>query len=189
MKKILLPCFDFFREESTCLSKEIFDKLTENPVEGVVPILLPVSWEKIDGAVKDLLNYEADAVLFLGNGRGSHYRLEKIGMNVQGDNIRDNFDQKCQGDEIDKRGVAAYFSTWDLPRLQQEMNKRSLPCIMSYFPGVFLCNGAYYRALREETKRVKKRAIALLHLTFEREARDDLKLILDAAQASLEKEI
>ena len=184
---MLFACFDFFRDEEKCLSKEAYELLSKN---GKYPSrLLPVSWEKIDDAVAKLTKEDFDALVILGNGRGETHKIEKLAVNAQGTNILDNSDVRCQGDLIAHDGKAAYFSTWDVEKLSTAMAKEGLPTQISYFSGLFLCNGAYYRALRNESQKLERRPIVLLHLSPERNISSDLPKILQALEISLNRTI
>ena len=120
---MLFACFDFFRDEEKCLSKEAYELLTKN---GKYPVrLLPVSWEKIDDAVANLTKEDFDALVILGNGRGETHKIETLAVNAQGTNILDNSDARCQGDLISHDGKAAYFSTWDVEKLSTAMAKEA----------------------------------------------------------------
>ena len=57
------------------------------------------------------------------------------------------------------------------------------------FSGLFLCNGAYYRALRYESQKLERRPIVLLHLSPERNIGSDLPKILQALEISLNRTI
>lgn len=185
MEKVVLACFDFFRDEEFCLSKEIYDYLKKRPDRHFEPVLLPVDWREFPKALEEVMQMPARGVLFLGNGRGSSYRIEKIGINAQGTNIRDNQDRSCEGDEIIKNAPTAYFSTWNIEKFKEEMNAQGLPCIISYYSGVFLCNGSLYRALHYNQETGGQKPITLLHLTPERRTTEDLPQILKAVLASL----
>jgi len=183
MKRILFACFDFFRDEEVCFSKEAFELLLKN--KQYPARLLSVSWEKIDDAVKNLMQEDFEALVVLGNGRGETHKIEKLAVNAQGTNILDNSDDRCQGDVIAPDGKAAYFSTWEVEKLNDELQKEGLPSQISYFSGLFLCNGAYYRALSFESRSLVRRPIVLLHLSPERNIRLDLPKILRALDSSL----
>lgn len=183
--KILIACFDRFRDEEECASLEAFLRLEEKPESGFAARLLSVSWEKNPEEIEEICREDWKALVFFGNGRGEEHKVEKLGLNAQGTNILDNLDRRCDGDLITKGGKAAYFATWDTERLVLELRCASVPCQLSYYPGLFLCNGSLYRALHHESAKEKKRPVALLHLSPERKIAEDLPAILRALRDSL----
>ena len=187
MMRLLFACFDFFRDEEVCLSKEVYELLSKN--KQAAARLLPVSWEKIDESVEALMKEDFEALVILGNGRGETHKIEKLAVNAQGTNILDNSGARCQGDAISKDGKAAFFSTWNVEALNEEMRSLGLPSQISYFSGLFLCNGAYYRALSHDCGKIERRPIVLLHLSPERNIASDLPLILKALASSLNRTI
>ena len=186
MKNIFFACFDFFRDEEKCLSKEAFEILTKEKENAV---LLPVDWEKIDGDAEKITRGNFEALVIFGNGRGETHKIEKLAVNAQGTNILDNQDKRCGSDLISPDGKAAFFSTWPVEKLFDELQKAGLPSQVSYFSGLFLCNGAYYRALRNESQKLERRPVVLLHLSPERNIGSDLPKILQALEISLNRTI
>ena len=182
MKNIFFACFDFFRDEEKCLSKEAYEILRKEKQNAV---LLPVDWEKIDGDVEKITRGDFEALVIFGNGRGETHKIEKLAVNAQGTNILDNLNKRCGGDLISPDGKAAFFSTWPVEKLFDELQKAGLPSQVSYFSGLFLCNGAYYRALSVERQKAAPRPVVLFHLSPEREIKEDLPKILTALDASL----
>ncbi|MBO7435562.1 hypothetical protein J6U76_06190 [bacterium] len=183
--KILLACFDVFRDEEVCRSLEAYRWLQKNPSEDFSARLLTVSWEENKKETEEIAGEDWRAVVFLGNGRGDEYKIEKLGLNAQGTNILDNFNRRCLGDKILEEGRAAYFTSWDAEKLLEEMRRSGVPCQISYYPGLFLCNGSLYRLLHHESGKQKKRPTLLLHLSPDREIEKDLPGILLALKESL----
>ena len=184
-EKILAACFDRFRDEETCVSKEAYLWLKKKEEGAFSARLLTVSWEKNQEEMELIRREDWKAVVFLGNGRGEEHKIEKLGLNAQGPNILDNQDKRCQGDVILKEGKAAYFATWNTERLQEELRNNQIPCRISYYPGLFLCNGSLYRSLYYESLKETKRPTVLLHLSPERPIAKDLPGILKALEDSL----
>ncbi|MBR5624290.1 hypothetical protein IKW72_09105 [bacterium] len=183
--KILLGCFDVFRDEDVCRSREAYFWLKENKNDAFAARLLTVGWEENRRETEAIAQEDWRAVVFLGNGRGGEHKIEKLGLNAQGTNILDNRNERCGRDVILEEGKAAYFSVWNTEKLLEEMRKKAIPCQLSYYPGLFLCNGSLYRSLHHESGKKEKRPTLLIHLSPEREIAKDLPGILEALQDSL----
>jgi len=182
-KKTLIACFDVFRDEDVRASVEAYESL--KGLSGVSSRLVPVSWAKLGECAADLEKEDFSALLIFGNGRGDSHKLEKLALNAQGVNIADNEGKRCLEDRVEKTGKAACFSTFPTERLEEELLARGIPCQLSYFPGLFLCNALYYKLLRREEEKARPRPVLLFHLSPERKIKEDLSAILEAAAASL----
>ncbi|MBR5902323.1 hypothetical protein IKZ40_08280 [bacterium] len=184
-EKILLACFDVFRDEEVCRSREAFLWLKKKKSDDFAARLLTVGWEENRRETEEIAGENWRAVVLLGNGRGGEHKIEKLGLNAQGTNILDNQSERCGRDVIIQEGKAAYFSVWDTEKLLEEMRGSGIPCQISYYPGLFLCNGSLYRLLHHESKKERKRPTLLLHLSPERDIEKDLPGILESLKRSL----
>jgi pyroglutamyl-peptidase len=135
---------------------EPFGGLVRNPSADVAravaggaieAAVLPVDYERVGPALRDLLEHAWDAVLLLGVAVGRpQISLERVAINFRDRMRPDNAGLVPEDAAVVPGGPAAYFSTLPLERLLGALVAEGLPAAISLSAGAYLCNAAFYLA-------------------------------------------
>jgi pyroglutamyl-peptidase len=94
-----------------------------------------------------LLEYRPRAVLCLGVAQmRREIHLERVALNLDDATLPDNAGDLATGRPIDPDGPAAYWSTFPLEAMQQQVAGRGIPVAISNHAGTFVCNHVFYTA-------------------------------------------
>ncbi|MHC4937814.1 MAG: pyroglutamyl-peptidase I [Planctomycetota bacterium] len=114
---------------------------------GVTGAVLPVEYQRIGGALRELLDQSWDAVVLMGVAvQRPVLTIEKVAINY-GDPARpDNAGYCPDPPELVEDGPDAYFSTLPIERLLAALQEEQVPAAISYTAGPYLCNASMYWA-------------------------------------------
>ena len=127
---------------------------------------LPVSFVRTGEVVRKILNEaRPDVLVMLGQrGTGQSIDVERIAVNMM-DSAKPDNDGDCpQEQQIATDGEAAYFSNLPVKDLRDAVLQKGIPAKVSNSAGLYVCNSAYYFALKEiYEKKLLARAV-FVHL-------------------------
>lgn len=170
MNKIVVTAFEPFGIIPTNSSLEILKTLSEDYQK----IVLPVSYEKCDTLLKDiLLNQKPDYLILLGQAQNRHtISLEQGAINLINTPTRDNDGKFYLNKIIKEDGNDGYFNTIDASRLVEELAS-TYPISLSYSAGVYVCNYAFYLALYYVSKLNLSTKIGFIHFPLYQHQTED----------------
>ena len=150
MKKILITAFEPFGGERINPAQAVLERLPE-AISGAALYrsVLPVSYRKSAALLLEQIErVRPDAVVMLGQAGGrAKITPERIAVNLDHCEARDNDGEQRIDSVIDPEGPAAYFSTLPVHAMLQEMRKCEVGCAMSASAGAFVCNHVSYEVL------------------------------------------
>lgn len=133
-------------------SAELARRIDGSTIAGtpVVGRILPVDIERIDGAIRDVLQeIEPVAVINLGLVAGEPVvRLERVALNLAAFEIPDNAGRLVEDRALERAGAVALWARLDLAKIRQALLEQGIPARLSSTAGTYLCNAAMYRFLR-----------------------------------------
>jgi pyroglutamyl-peptidase len=112
--------------------------------------VLPTEYRKCDRMIeKALKETRPDAVLMFGLAAArKKIALECVALNVDHSETPDNAGKKPWRRAIDPRGPVLLEATLPIDRLHAALRRARIPVSVSYHAGTYVCNHAFYRALR-----------------------------------------
>lgn len=153
---VLVTFFEPFDGRKTNLSQLAVEKLRSRKSsvawkkEGVVFVLLPVTFSKVEGILEKLIKKHAVSRLLLtGESRKApKIQLERLALNVAHAAIADNSGTRYNLTELEAAESLALMTQCDIEALSTQMKKAGLPNRISHHAGTFVCNAAYYHGLK-----------------------------------------
>jgi len=125
---------------------------------------------------KALREIRPDAVLMFGLAANrKKISLECVALNVDHTETPDNAGRRPWRRAIDPRGPALLEATLPIDRMHAALKRAKVPVSVSYHAGTYVCNHAFYRALR----RAGRARVAFIHVP-ERAKPGRLRRALDA---------
>ncbi|HTF56841.1 MAG TPA: pyroglutamyl-peptidase I [Planctomycetota bacterium] len=112
--------------------------------------VLPTEFRGCDRALDSALREtRPDAVLMFGlDGRRKRLALECVALNVDHAEKPDNAGRQPWRRPIDPRGPTVVESTLPVDRLHSALRRAGMAVAVSYHAGTYVCNHAFYRAVR-----------------------------------------
>ncbi|HEU4339267.1 MAG TPA: pyroglutamyl-peptidase I [Planctomycetota bacterium] len=146
--------------------------------------VLPTEFRKCDRMIDQALREtRPDAVLMFGLAAGrKKFALECVALNVDHTETPDNAGRRPWRRPIDPRGPALLEATLPIDRLHGALRREKIPVSVSYHAGTYVCNHAFYSALR----RAGRARVAFIHVP-ERAAPGRLRRVLDALVKAVAK--
>ena len=148
--KILLTAFDPFADEKINPTLEVLKKLEDNILDvQLIKLELPTVFDKSSKILEEKIKeVKPDVILSLGQAGGrSKITVERIAINVDDANIKDNEGNKPIDQKIKNDGENAYFSTLPIKAIVEEIKKAGIPAEISNSAGTFVCNHIMYEDL------------------------------------------
>lgn len=148
--KILLTAFDPFANEKINPTLEVFKKIEDNILNvQLIKLELPTVFGKSSKILEEKIKEaEPDVILSLGQAGGRlKITVERIAINVDDANIKDNEGNKPIDQKIRNDGENAYFSTLPIKAIVEEIKKAGIPAEISNTAGTFVCNHIMYEGL------------------------------------------
>ncbi|GEN54581.1 pyroglutamyl-peptidase I [Halobacillus faecis] len=151
MKKLLLTGFEPFLDFPINPTTHIVEELKGKEMNGyqIEGRILPVDYNKSGQEILEhIQDVEPDAVISLGLAAG-RYKMtpERIAINCNESNEKDNEGNTPEGDRIQKEGPDGLFSTLPIRRFVEDLQARGYPAEVSNTAGTYLCNHVMYQAL------------------------------------------
>ena len=124
--------------------------------------VLPTEFRRCDRTIdRALRDTRPDAVLMFGlAAKRKKISLECVALNVDHSESPDNAGRKPWRRAIDPRGPALLESTVPIDRMHAALRRARIPVAVSYHAGTYVCNHAFYRALR----RAGRAPVAFVHV-------------------------
>lgn len=148
--KILLTAFDPFADEKINPTLEVLKKLEDNILDvQLIKLELPTVFGKSSKILEEKIKEaKPDVILSLGQAGGrSKITVERIAINIDDANIKDNEGNKPIDQKIKDDGENAYFSTLPIKAIVEEIKKAGIPAEISNTAGTFVCNHIMYEDL------------------------------------------
>ena len=170
MPSVLLTAFepyDQWEENSSWLAIVELTRWLED-TSHITTRRYPVCFDSVRKRLAEDLRGNYDLVLHLGQAPGStHIRLEAVGLNVH-----------ANGQPLVAGAPAAYRSSLDLSRWQQQLVQAGIPAQVSQHAGTYLCNATLFLSqhILAEQKLSSQAAFIHLPLTPAQAAREPTML-------------
>ena len=153
---ILVTSFEPFAGRKTNLSHLAVEKLRSRKTprlwkeERVVFASLPVTFSKVESILEKLIKkYSVSKILLTGeNRKAPKIQLERVALNVAHADLADNSGTRYNLAELDQNESLALMSSMGIELLRKKLKKGGLPNRISHHGGTFVCNAAYYHALK-----------------------------------------
>lgn len=131
----------------------------------VIAERLPVSFYRVADVLKTKVEqHTPDLVIMLGQSAiADRIKLERVALNIMDSAMGDNDGVKPDEEPIDKSGAAALFTSLPIKKLRSAIETKGINVKISNSAGLYVCNRAYYEALRMCKERVVMQAI-FVHL-------------------------
>ena len=150
MKKLLITGFDSFNSASVNPSWEAVKLLPDTVGEYEIHRLqLPTVYGKAPRLLLEKADeIRPDVIISVGQAGGRDaVTPERIAVNIRAARIADNEGTLLDGDRIDSKGPAAYFSTLPVEAMRDAIRAADLPAAVSNTAGSFVCNDVLYSML------------------------------------------
>lgn len=126
---------------------------------------LPVSFARVGKALRSAVElHSPDLLIMLGQSAvADRIKLERVTLNIMDSAMGDNDGVKPDEEPIDKSGAAALFTSLPIKKLRSAIETKGINVKISNSAGLYVCNRAYYEALRMCKERGAMQAI-FVHL-------------------------
>lgn len=167
--KLLITAFDPFGGESKNPAQEAL-ALLPDAYHGaqIQKRNVPTAFFESARVLREALAlYHPDAVVLLGQAGGREgLTVERVAINVDDADIRDNLGRQPRDEPIEKAGPAAYFATLPVKAMVKAVREAGLKAGVSNSAGTFVCNHLLYSVLHHiSVHRLPCRA-GFIHLPF-----------------------
>lgn len=151
--KIILTGFDTFNNDEINPSYEAIKNIKIKDVTIKV-VKLPVVYNKCFIELeKEIISFKPDYVLCFGLASGRKYITpEQVAINYMYCYAPDNENVIYNGEKIISDNVDAIFTSINLPKIIDELNKNDDYYRLSLSAGAYVCNNLYYHVLKNQDK-------------------------------------
>lgn len=142
MTRVLVTGFEPFGGSKINPSQQLVEALDG----GVAKALLPVSYARAAGALRDAIaEHDPDVVICFGQADGrTGISIERFAHNLDEATTTDNDEATGSGSPIDPDGPAAYAGSLPVDDIVAALHKEGIPAAPSRDAGGFLCNHVFY---------------------------------------------
>ena len=194
--KVLITGFEPFKKEKVNPSWEVCKRLSEE-IEGmhIAVRKLPVVFDEArKKAAEYFNNVNPDVVLHLGEAGGrTHISVERIAVNRDDAEIKDNKGLKREDNPIEPEGEDGYFATIPVVKVVEALKKAGIPAVVSNSAGTYLCNHVFYGTLHHVKKENLSTKVGFIHLPYlpeqtvdkPRKASMSLELMVEAVKVAV----
>lgn len=166
-KTILLTGFGLWGEEKKNTSWELLcDWQLELP-EGWQAAIhqLPVSWRDAPQLLEDLLEtIQPSAVVCFGMGRSNAFEIEKIAINLNDPELKDNAGMFADSEHVIPKAAPAYYTGLPSKEIRNALIEKKIPCAYSRSAGGYLCNHVFYRLMWSLDQRRRSIPAGFIHV-------------------------
>lgn len=152
MHRILITGFEPFGEYHENSSWEVARRVTSCSVVGteVAAEQLPVSFARVGKALRSAVElHTPDLLIMLGQSAvADRIKLERVALNMMDSAMGDNDGVKPDEEPIYKGEESALFTLLPIKRLRSAIEAKGINVKISNSAGLYVCNRAYYEALR-----------------------------------------
>ena len=185
---ILVTCFEPFGGRKTNLSQLALEKLRSRKTsrawkeEEIVFACLPVTFSKVEGILENLVKkHSVSRILLTGeNRKAKQIQLERLALNVAHSDLADNSATKYNLAELDQTKSLALMTKCNIETLCSKMKKAGLSNRISHHGGTFVCNAAYYYALKNSKNSLFIHLPARLPVGRKRRGKSHIDCLADA---------
>lgn len=133
----------------------------------VVKEILPVSFMRVGAVLRSVVErHNPELIILLGQAAGIDYiKLERIAINMMDARGADNDGYAPDEQIIDSSAPTAYITPLKIKTLCQAIARRGIEAKVSNSAGLYVCNRAYFEALRLCNERGSTKAI-FVHLPY-----------------------
>lgn len=154
--KILITSFDAFAGRKTNLSRRAVERLRQrfdelvDRADEIVFERLPVAFHASERLITEFIAaIRPSTVLLVGeHRRARRFHLEQIALNVAHANLADNAGVRLHDQPLLSTGPLALRTSIDCRRMIDRLHRDGIPAALSHHGGTFVCNAAYFTALR-----------------------------------------
>lgn len=167
--KVVVTGFEPFRKEKVNPSWEVCKRLAERERDNVTVTVekLPVVYDEARRKAVELLSIHPDVVLHLGEAGGrTHISVERVAINCDEADIKDNKGTKRDGERIETRGEDGLFATIPIKEIVKALKKARIPAVISDSAGTFLCNHVFYGTLEHVRREGLPTRAGFIHLPY-----------------------
>jgi pyroglutamyl-peptidase len=177
--RVLVTGFNPFGKHRKNPTQRLAHEADRRAVGGAVLAgrVLPTEFRKCDRMIDQALREtRPDAVLMFGLAANrKKLALECVALNIDHTEQADNAGRRPWRRAIDPRGPALLEATLPIDRMHAALKRAKVPVTVSYHAGTYVCNHAFYRALRG----AGRARVAFIHVP-QRAAPARLRRALDA---------
>lgn len=152
MLKVLITGFEPFGGYSENSSWEVAQQVTSCGIEGaeIVAEQLPVSFARVGEVLRSAIElHTPDLVIMLGQSAvADRIKLERVALNMMDSAMGDNDGVKPDEEPICEGEESALFTSLPIKRLRSAIEAKGINVKISNSAGLYVCNCAYYEALR-----------------------------------------
>jgi len=189
-KKILVTGFDPFGGEKINPALEAVKRLPDKIgdikiVKCEIPTVFGKSTDVLLSAVR---NECPSAVLCIGQAGGRpNITVERIAINCDDANIKDNEGNQPVDSKIAADGPAAYFTTLPIKAMVKDMLAAGIPATVSNTAGTFVCNHIMYSILHYAAQNYPDMKAGFVHIPYlPQQTADKPSMSLDCILKGLE---
>ena len=150
--RVLVTGFEPFGEYSENSSWEVARQVVSCGVIGaeVVAEQLPVSFARVSEDLRCAIElHTPDLLIMLGQSAAAdRIKLERVALNMMDSAMGDKDGAKPDEDPIDENGAAALFTSLPIKKMRSAIEAKGINVKISNSAGLYVCNCAYYEALR-----------------------------------------
>ena len=167
--KVLITGFDPFNGETINPAFEAI-KLLPNTILDVdiikleIPTVFKKSMEYIEKIIE---NVNPDVIILVGQAGGrSSITVERVAINIDDTNIKDNEGNMPIDIKIKEDGENAYFSNLPIKKKKKKMINNNIPANISNDAGTFVCNHVMYGTLYLINKKYNNIKSCFIHVPY-----------------------
>lgn len=150
--RVLVTGFEPFGGYSENSSWKVARRVASCGIAGVEVAAeqLPVSFARVGKALRCAVElHSPDLLIMLGQSAvADRIKLERVALNIMDSAMGDNDGVKPDEEPIDKSDAAALFTSLPIKRLRSAIEAKGINVKISNSAGLYVCNRAYYEALR-----------------------------------------
>ena len=154
---------------------------------GVQKVRLPVSFARVGGEIRGIVDGGPDAVVCVGEAGGRDaIAVERVALNLMDARIPDNDGAQPADAPIDPHGPVARLATLPTRGIVRCINEAGLPAALSYTAGTYVCNAAFYALLDAVERSGRPVPAGFIHVPARGMAAEDIARGLAAAARCIE---
>ncbi len=166
--KILMTGFSPFGGEKINPSWEAIKNIRYFENIEIIKSEIPTEFFKATEISKELLKkYTPDILLHVGQAGGRNIiTFEKIGINLRDSKSPDNSGYIANYEKISEDGLDGYFSTLNIEKIVNLLNKKNIPAKISLSAGSYVCNEVLYSSLKYIKDNNLNTKCSFIHVPF-----------------------
>lgn len=149
---VLVTGFESFGNHPENSSWEVARRVASCGIEGaeIVAEQLPVSFNRVAEVLRTKVEkHSPNLIIMLGQSAVTdRIKLERVALNIMDSVMGDNDGVKPDEEPIDNSGAAALFTSLPIKKLRSAIEEKGINVKISNSAGLYVCNRAYYEALR-----------------------------------------